>query len=258
MRKLRSRKIAAVLRNRRRVAEQVLENGGARARRVHALRDLGELERIAQEDEVAGARPHRERIRQGDLPRLVDDEIVQRAVEPLAGEEPGGPREELDVAAGLFEGRVVVVVPDELALELGVRVPGGLLETFEAHAGGTGDLLDLGEQIVDGLVALRGDADAPAVGQQVHDDPGARPRLAGAGRALEEEVAPVEPERPRLHLFQIGGLHRGIRRLEAADGGPLLGEDGAERRVAAIARRGSIPPPAAPRPAGSGSRRACP
>ena len=198
------------------------------------LRDLGELERIAEENQVAGGGAHRERVRQGDLAGLVQDEIVQRAVELLAGEEPGRAGEELDVGAGGLEGRVVLVGLDELALVLGLRIVGGLLEAPEAHAGLPRDLLDLGEQVVDGLVALGRDRRRVAIGQQVRDDARAGPCLAGAGRPLDEEVAGVQPEGERLHRFQVGRLDPRAR-SEPADGGPLPGEDGPEGQVTPIA-----------------------
>ena len=96
---------AAVLRDRRGVAEQVLEHGGAGARRMHALGDLGELEGIAEEDQVAGGRAHRERVGEGDLAGLVDHEVVERAVQLRAREEPGRAGEELDVGARVLERR---------------------------------------------------------------------------------------------------------------------------------------------------------
>ena len=208
---------------------------------------------------LRAARPHRERVRQGDLPGLVDDEIVERAVEPRRGRRARRSRRRAGCRRRrAFEGRVVVVVLDELAVVLGLRIPSvDFLSPLKRTPVGPGDLLDLGEQVVDGLVALRRDADAPAVRQQVHDDAGARPRLAGAGRALDEEVAPVEPERQRLHLVQIGGLHRRARGepadARAAPGRGWPGAPGSGHR-----RPGSTPPRAAPRRAGSGSRRGRP
>src|SRR5207244_4581438 len=139
---------------------------------------------------------------------------------------------QLYVAAGLLEPVVVGIALDELPVVLGLQVAGGcLLESLEAQAGRARDLLDLGEQVVDGLVALRGDADAPAVGEQVHDDPGPGPRLAGAGRPLEKQVARVEPEGQRLHRREVGGLDPRAG-SQAADAGALAGEDGSEGRIA--------------------------
>ena len=74
---------AAVFRDRRRVSEQVLEHGRAGPGRMHALRDLRELERIAQQDHVAGGRAHRESVRERDLTGLVDHEVVELAIQIL-------------------------------------------------------------------------------------------------------------------------------------------------------------------------------
>ena len=87
---------------------------------------------------------------------------------------------------------------------------------------------------MDRLVALGRDADAPPIGQQMDDDPRAGPRLAGAGRPLQEEVAPVQPEGERLHLREIRGLDRGAGGA-AVDARELAREDGLERPVAVIA-----------------------
>ena len=187
--------------------------------RVHPLGDLRELKRIAQEDQVAGRRAHRQRVGERDLAGLVDDEVVERAVQVWPREEPGRSGEELDVAARTRERRVVRVALDELAVVLGLGVPGRrLLEPLEAHARVPGDRLDLVEQVVDGLVALRGDPDPLAAGQQVHDDPGAGPGLAGPGRALEEQIARVEAERERLHLGEVDRLDPCTRRRGPGSG----------------------------------------
>ena len=91
------------------LAEQVLEHGSLGPRRMRTLRDLGELQRIAEEDDVAGRRPHGERIRERHLARFVDHERVdERAARPIAvevpvGEQPRRSREEQDVAAGAHE-----------------------------------------------------------------------------------------------------------------------------------------------------------
>ena len=60
MRQLSLEEDAALGRDRRLVAEQVLEDGGARAARVRALRHLRELQRIAEQDQVPGGRPDRD------------------------------------------------------------------------------------------------------------------------------------------------------------------------------------------------------
>ena len=92
---------AVIFRDGRGVAEKVLEDGGAAARRMHALGHLGELQRIPEENQVAGGRAHGQRVGEGHLAGLVDHEVVERAVQLGAGEEPRRSREELD-AGGAF------------------------------------------------------------------------------------------------------------------------------------------------------------
>ena len=60
------------------VAEEVLEHGAARVARVHALRHLRELHRVAEQHERLRARPERERVGERGLARLVDEEVVER------------------------------------------------------------------------------------------------------------------------------------------------------------------------------------
>jgi len=174
---------------------------------VHALGYLRELQGISEENQVAGGRAHGQRIRERDLAGLVDHQVVQRTVQLGAREEPRRPREELNIRGGIRERGVVRIAPEEVAVELGFGIAGRrLLEPLEANAGVPGHPLDLGQEIVDGLVALRRDADAPTGGEEVHDDPRACPCLAGSWRTLEEEVAPVQPERVGFHFGEIDGL----------------------------------------------------
>ena len=72
---------AVIFRDGRGVAEKVLEDGGAAARRMHALGHLGELQRIAEENQVAGGRAHGQRVGERHLAGLVDHEVVERAVQ---------------------------------------------------------------------------------------------------------------------------------------------------------------------------------
>ena len=51
-----------------------------RCRRVRPLDHLGELLRVADEDDVPRRRPHRERVGERHLAGLVDEEVVERAV----------------------------------------------------------------------------------------------------------------------------------------------------------------------------------
>src|SRR3989442_95803 len=112
-------------------AEQVLQHRRAGPRRMRALRHLGELERIAEQDHVARGRPHRERVGQRDLPRLVDHERVDGAVEILVGEEPGRAREQPDVRPGARERVDTRHIGDRTALvERLVVAIGRLLEAL--------------------------------------------------------------------------------------------------------------------------------
>ena len=58
---------------------------------------LRELLRIADEDDVARARRHRERVGERHLPGLVDEEIVERALVVGIGEKPRGARRDVAV-----------------------------------------------------------------------------------------------------------------------------------------------------------------
>ena len=69
--------------------------------RVDPLRDLAELLRVAEQDDVARARPERERVGERHLPRLVDEERVDDALHVLAREEPGGAGEQQHVVVGV-------------------------------------------------------------------------------------------------------------------------------------------------------------
>ena len=72
-------------------------------------------------------------------------------------------------------------------------------------------VLDVLEELVDRLVAERGDADALARPHQRDRHPRAVPRLARAGRALDEEVAAVEataPPRPSVPSSRARGGRR--------------------------------------------------
>jgi hypothetical protein len=71
-------------RNRLALADHVLEHAHPGAARMHSLRHLRELERIAEQNEPGRRGPARERIRKAELSRLVHDERVQLTVQLLA------------------------------------------------------------------------------------------------------------------------------------------------------------------------------
>ncbi len=228
---------AHVRRDGRVLAEQVLEDRRAGAFRMRPLRDLGELERVAEQHDVACGRSHRQRIGERHLPGLVDHQGVDRgrgaAVQALVGEEPGGSGEEHRVRGG-GERRDVGGAGDRAAVVERLVVAGGrLLETAEAKAFLGRRLLHLGEQVVDRLVARRGDPDAPALAHELGDQARAGPRLAGSRRALDEEVARVQPRHERALGGEIDRLHRAAG-CAAANARGLSLEDVAQRGVAAV------------------------
>ena len=81
------------------IAEEVLEHRAARVAGMDALRHLRELHRVAEQDERPRARAERERVGERGLARLVDEEVVERPVELLAREQPGGAGEEVRVGS---------------------------------------------------------------------------------------------------------------------------------------------------------------
>ena len=223
---------AAVLGNRRLAVEQMLEHGQPGAAGMGALRDLGELQRIAEQDHVAGRGADGDRVGERDLAGLVDHQVVERAVELGAREEPRRARDELNL--GIVEPLDLRLVLDPLAVVSRLLVVARLLEPRERLALPLGLVLDRRQQVVDHLVALGRDADAVSVGEEVDDDLGAAPCLAGARRALDEQVASLERPRERRDLGRIDGLDR---RATLAAGEPrrLAPENLLERRVASAA-----------------------
>ena len=67
---------------------------------MRRLGDLRELLRVAEQDDVAGGGAQRERVGEGDLARLVDEQVVERAVDLLAAEVPGGAGGQVDAGIG--------------------------------------------------------------------------------------------------------------------------------------------------------------
>ena len=198
---------APVLGDRRALAEQVLEHRAPALAGMDALRDLRELQRVAEQHERPRARAQRERVRERDLAGLVDEEVVELPVELLAREEPGGAREEV-VRRRSTNGSTSVLALDRARSRR--RTPD--CRRLPSSARGTRRpsrprRLDLGEQLVDRLVALRGDADPLAAREQVRDEPRARPRLPRAGRALDEEVRALDVARRARSSPRAARLH---------------------------------------------------
>ena len=72
------------------LAEQPVEAGEAGVARMRALHHLRQLARVADQHDVAGAAAHRQQVGEPDLPRLVDDERVEGALELRPAEVEGG------------------------------------------------------------------------------------------------------------------------------------------------------------------------
>src|SRR6185437_6854626 len=83
------------------------EHGGVAPAGVRALDNVIELLRVAHEYEVAGCRPHGQRVGERDLTRLVDEEVVERLLVLRAREEPRRPGREVTAAAGAGVGDVL-------------------------------------------------------------------------------------------------------------------------------------------------------
>ena len=195
---------AAVLRDRRVLAKQVLEHRNARAGRVDRLRHLRKLHRVTEQDERPRGRAERERVRERDLPGLVDEEVIERPVELGPAEEPGRAGDELHLRVG--EARVAPRRRDEAAGEDRVIPARRLLQPAELDACLGSDFFDLAEQVVDRLVARRGDADPLATRAGARS--AARPSTSCPTRAaLHEEVAALDLVHEPLHLFERLALH---------------------------------------------------
>ncbi len=74
------------------------------------------------------------------------------------------------------------------------------------RVGFVGGVEDRAEQVVDGLVRGRHHADRLATRHQIDGDPRARPRLAGAGRALDHECAVGKPAHLRAQALEVERL----------------------------------------------------
>ena len=140
------------------------------------------------------------------------------------GEEPGGAGEEEDLRARQGERGHLGDVGDRAArIERLVVLGRRLLEAPEPEAFLARSLLHLGQQVVDRLVAGRGHPDTAAAAHELSDQPGARPRLARARGALDEEVPRVQVSHQPAPLDQIERLdHRPRRAALETRGLPLV------------------------------------
>src|SRR5438105_15721562 len=189
----------AIHRDRLRIAEQMLQHRHTRTLRMDPLRHLRQLQRITEQNERARRRPHRQRIRQRYLARLVDEQVIERLVELRSREEPRRSRVQLNVDCW----DDLVCALDELSFVRRFGIAAArLLQASERDAVLARGLLDRAQEIVDRLVARRRDTDSLAAHEQVHDQARARVRLARARRALYEQVTTFDLLDELLLLLQ--------------------------------------------------------
>src|SRR6266581_4230235 len=122
---------------------------------MRALRRLGELHLVADEDNVSRSETHRDGVGQGDLPSFVNEEVVESLLKIRAGERP---RRAADHNPGPLDcGWNVLRLQVTTVPHLGNRDLDLLLSCFGAHGA---------EEIQDGLVAVRRYSDAGATNRQ--------------------------------------------------------------------------------------------
>ncbi len=233
------------------VAEQVLEHRRARARRMRALRDLRQLVRVAEQDDVPRRRPDREHVGERDLPALVDEQRVDVPVQVLAREEERRAGEELELL--VEHRRRSSRCSRRTASSYRVPVAARLLPPAELEPRLERRLLDVLEELVDRLVAQRRDADALPGLHQRDRHPRAVPRLPRAGRPLHEEVAAVEAQRRVLERAVRASARGGRRSRISTSAGyvvPRLREpqDGVALHAGRRAAAAGSAPAAAARP----------
>src|SRR4051812_19065709 len=99
------------------------------------LRHLRELKGIAEEDEISSAGAYGKRVGQRHLTCLVDDEVVERAIEFCPCEQPGGASDE-SVSASDERANVVPVFDQRLAKSRAVVALGASAVLLEASPSG--------------------------------------------------------------------------------------------------------------------------
>ena len=103
-----------------------------------------ELERISEQAQISGRSCHGESVGERDLSRLIDHEIVKRAIELMTREEPRGAGYKLSPIACVENPGHLWLTRDELAFVDRLRIVSGrFLQAAEAQAGFARDLLDL-------------------------------------------------------------------------------------------------------------------
>ncbi len=197
----RVQKDAAISRDGGVAVQKVFQRGFARAAGMRALGRLAKLHLVAQQHDVARALAQRDQIRQADLPGFIHEQIIELLLEISPAEQPRRARHQL--MARQVDPVVGKDVFDEVAVETGVvALLARLLGAGERQARLARRLLQAGQQVVDGVMAVGRDRDALALAQQVHQHARAGVGLARAGWALQEEGGLVHAADDVHHLIQ--------------------------------------------------------
>lgn len=124
-----------------------------------ALDRLGELHRIADQHDVARARAGSDEVGQRHLSGLVDEQIVELLVVLVAGEQP---RRAADQRQAAEAGIVIVLGDSNAGVSQGFAVVAllDLLDRLQLALSLARPLGDSKQQIVDGLMRMRGHGDA--------------------------------------------------------------------------------------------------
>ena len=208
------------------------------AGRMDAALRLLELPGVAQEDQAARGLRHKGRVRQGELPGLVDEQHVHGARHLGTAPEPGRSGREADGSVGQARANVVVAVRGGDLGSGAAVVLVRLLKGRDGEAHGASRPARLFQQVADHLVAGGGDPDPLARLKEREDHARARERLPRAGRTLDGKHRAIERCNESLgrgeHAFPgRGEIHTGngayARRTpeQQVSGGPergLLGE----------------------------------
>ena len=201
------------------VFDQPAQRGPVDRLGMSALADLGQLLRVAEQQQVGGRRGHRDRVGQAELAGLVDHQQVQssRCNPAWVGEVPGRPADHASWCA---------------ADEFGVLVLADLLPPGVAAVGlllGDPQRIDAGfdrtvEQVFHHRVRLRDHADAPAVvGDQPGDDACGGVGLASPGRSVHRDVRRIQIEQGGGDV--VDGVAASGKIRAAAGAGPVAQQD---------------------------------
>ena len=143
-------------------------------------------------------RSHRERVGERDLAGLVDEQVVERAVVVGVARTARRCRRRGRSRRSPRRRDVLDDRPRRRRTRGCRRSPSSRPSKWSPTSAAASSTSS--SELVDRLVARRGDADRLALRDQVRDQPAGRPRLAGPGRALDHEM-------PRRRASATSRLH---------------------------------------------------